>query len=128
MKISHIAIWTHNLEELKEFYTNYLGGTSNELYENPAKGFQSYFISFSSGTRLELMRSNKLKYLEQEQGIIPGYAHMAFSLGNKEAVDNLTQKLVEAGFTKLDGPRTTGDGYYESVIKDPDGNLVELTE
>ncbi|CAN5191228.1 VOC family protein [soil metagenome] len=126
MKINHIAIWTHDLEKLKDFYVSYFEGKSNERYENPKKGFESYFIYFSSGTSLELMKSIKLKKLDQQE-LAPGYAHMAFSLGDKETVDQLTEKLVADGFEKINGPRTTGDGYYESVIKDPDGNLVELT-
>jgi len=128
MKIEHIAIWTNQLELLKEFYIKYFEATSNEKYHNPQKEFSSYFLSFDTGARLELMEmtgipESKDDLYDQFTGLI----HIAFSLGSEAAVDELTNRLVEDGFEKLDGPRYTGDGYYESCILDPDGNRLELT-
>ncbi|ASB90031.1 VOC family protein [Bacillus sonorensis] len=124
MKIEHIAIWTKHLEEMKDFYTRFFKGTANEKYINPKKQFESYFIQFQSGTRLELMRRPDLTPGKEE---MEGYAHMAFSLGSREKVDEMTRRLKEEGVPVVGEPRVTGDGYYESVIQDPDGNLVELT-
>jgi len=128
MIIDHLAIWTINLENMKEFYVNYFDGVSNEKYVNEKKGFSSYFISFKNGCRLELMNSNSLKTGSENALPVTGYSHMAFSLGSKEKVDELTDKLRNNGLTIISEPRTTGDGYYESSFLDPDGNLVEITE
>ena len=57
-----------------------------------------------------------------------GYAHLAFSVGSKQAVDELTAKLDEAGYSVSSGPRTTGDGYYESSIVAFEENLIEITD
>ncbi|MFN2745801.1 VOC family protein [Bacillus sp. z60-18] len=124
MNIEHIAIWTRNLEEMKAFYTEFFHGTASDKYINPKKQFESYFIRFQSGTRLELMRRPDLAEGEETAS---GYAHMAFSLGSREKVDEMTERFAESGFQVVGKPRVTGDGYYESVIKDPDGNFVELT-
>ncbi|ATH95133.1 hypothetical protein ACH95_20675 [Bacillus glycinifermentans] len=124
MKIEHIAIWTKNLEEMKDFYTRVFNGTANEKYVNPKKQFESYFIQFESGARLELMRRPDVA---EGSGENEGYAHMAVSLGSREKVDEMTRRLKEEGIRIAGEPRVTGDGYYESVIQDPDGNLVELT-
>jgi lactoylglutathione lyase len=112
-RIEHVAIWTDDLERLREWYERRLGGRAGRRYEN-ARGFSSYFLEFDDGARLELMH-------------LPGEAlglraHVAFSLGSKERVDALAAELGA-----VDGPRTTGDGYYEAVVLDPDGNRVELT-
>jgi len=128
MKIEHIAIWTKQLEVLKEFYIKYFDATANEKYFNPNKGFSSYFLSFETGARLELMEmegipESKDDLYDQFTGLI----HFAFSLGSEKAVDQLTDRLVGDGYEKIDGPRRTGDGYYESCILDPDGNRIELT-
>ncbi|WP_260260342.1 VOC family protein [Vibrio intestinalis] len=128
MKIEHVAIWTKRLELLKEFYIKYFDAKPSEKYHNPNKGFSSYFLSFDSGARLELMEmegvpESKDDRYDQFTGII----HIAFSLGSESAVDEFTKRLVEDDFEKLDGPRYTGDGYYESCILDPDGNRLELT-
>lgn len=129
MKLHHIAIWTNKLEEMKDFYINLLNGKANNKYSNPVKGFESYFITFESGAKLELMSSIKLsetyKYYDSE---FKGYTHMAFSVGNKEAVDELTESLRKKGYKIIGEPRTTGDGFYESSFMDPDGNKVEITE
>lgn len=126
--IAHIAIWTQDLEKMKSFYETYFGFHAGPKYINQAKGFSSYFLSSNQSSKIELMHSNKMKSGEwKDQSIYPGYAHIAFSLGSKEAVDTLTNQLEKDGFQKLDGPRTTGDGYYESVFFDPEKNILELT-
>ena len=126
MKIEHIAAWVRNLEEIKEFYQTYFDACPGMKYVNSAKGFSSYFLSFESGARLELMHSDSMTSGSSSQA--PGYAHFAFSVGSKEKVDELTARLRGAGFTVESGPRTTGDGYYESCVLDPEGNRVEITE
>ena len=126
MQIEHIAIWTDNLEELKEFYVNYFDGQAGEKYYNPKKEFESYFIGFESGARLEIMRKAGIKDKVKKE--VLGYAHLAFSVGSKEKVDQLTNNLEEAGYEVVGGPRRTGDGYYESSVLDPDDNKVEITE
>ena len=129
MRIEHIAIWTKNLEELKEFYVTYFQATASAKYVNPAKQFESYFLTFpSGGVRLELMRKPALGESLDDTGVQTiGYAHLAFSVGSKEQVDALTARMQEHGFMLIDGPRHTGDGYYESCVLDPDGNRIEIT-
>ncbi len=128
MKIEHIAIWTTDLERLRAFYETYFGTTANQKYVNPRKGFSSYFLSFSSGARVELMQRADIKGVDKglEEEVL-GYAHFAIEVGDEAAVNKLTQRLVDNGIQLLDGPRYTGDGYYESVILDPDGNRIEIT-
>lgn len=128
MHIEHISIWTDDLERLRRFYEVYFRAVSNEKYTNSAKGFSSYFLSFLSGARLEIMQlegMEKRNSSPERQTI--GFAHMAFSIGSKEAGNILTNLLRKDGYSILDGPRTTGDGYYESVVLDPDGNRIEIT-
>ncbi|WP_234571237.1 VOC family protein [Rhodohalobacter sp. 614A] len=128
MKIEHIAIWTKNLEQLKEFYENYFDATSNELYTNQKKNFQSYFLTFDSGARLEIMQRPDIESASKSpEKEYFGYAHLAISVDSEEKVNELTEILRNDGFPILDGPRRTGDGYYESVVSDPDGNRVEIT-
>lgn len=128
IRIEHIAIWTRDLEKMKDFYCKYFNGVSNELYQNTTKGFSSYFISFGTGTRVELMHSIHL-----DDNITAGHnnrlgiVHIAISLGSKDNVDSLTKTLEIDGYTIVGQPRTTGDGYYESCILDPENNLIELT-
>ena len=129
MKIEHVAIYTRDLEALRSFYTKYFQATSNDLYVNPKKGFSSYFLSFSDGARLELMEMELIPDslndpIAQSTGII----HIAFSLGSRSAVDLMSERLREDGFRIVDGPRQTGDGYYECAFLDPDGNRIEITE
>ena len=127
-RIEHIALWTEDIERLADFYAKYFGATVGPKYANPAKGFESRFLTFHSGARLELMKTAVLRPLKYEPGIHRmGMTHLAFSLGAENRVDELTVTLHEAGFAVEDGPRRTGDGYYESVILDPDGNHLELT-
>lgn len=123
MTIEHIALWVDDLEGMKRFYKKYFGATAGNLYQNSKTRFNSYFLSFETGCRLELC--NK-KHLSPHVVDHLGYSHISISVGSKEQVDRLTQKLVEDGFPLLSGPRTTGDGYYESVIQDPEGNLIEI--
>lgn len=125
MKIEHIALYTNRLEELKEFYTKYFKGKASNKYVNSLKGFESYFITFESGARLEFMRQRNMA--ERNSNTALGLAYLAFSVGSKEEVDALTQRLEQDGFKKTSGPRLTGDGYYESCMVNPDGNLVEIT-
>lgn len=128
MKIDHLAIWTSELEKMKDFYTTYFDGQAGVRYHNPAKNFTSYFISFREGCRLELMHKpqipvNTLAGPLEYRGLI----HFAISVGSPEAVDSLTERLAADGFSVVGQPRTTGDGYYESVVLDPEGNKVEIT-
>jgi lactoylglutathione lyase len=125
MKIEHVAIWVKDIEGMKTFYEKYFNGQSNEVYHNKAKGFESYFIQFDSGARLEIMRQSSV--VKPSGGERLGWAHIAFSLGSREDVEQLTARLSGDGFRLINGPRVTGDGYYESVIEDPEGNQVELT-
>ena len=127
MKIEHIAMYVNDLEAAKNFFVKYLGGRANELYHNKNTGFSSYFISFEDGARLEIM--NKAQIEDVNKGISrTGYIHLAFSVGSREKVDELTEILRNDGYEVLSGPRTTGDGYYESVVEDCEGNLIEITE
>ncbi|MBT3385466.1 MAG: glyoxalase/bleomycin resistance/extradiol dioxygenase family protein [Prolixibacteraceae bacterium] len=127
MKIDHIAIWTNNLEELRSFYMKYFGANSNEKYFNPTKKFSSYFLSFDEGCTIEIMEmpdipKSKNDVYKQFAGLI----HFAINVGSKTEVDNLTKVLRTNGYKVVGEPRTTGDGCYESVILDPDGNRVEI--
>ena len=125
MKIEHIAMYVTDLERARDFFVRYLGGRSGEGYRNATTGFRSYFISFEEGARLELMSKPDVADLEKPERT--GYAHIAFSTGSREKVNELTQALRAAGFEVKSGPRTTGDGYYESCIAAVEGNLIEIT-
>ena len=126
MKIEHVAMYVNDLEAARDFFVIYLDGKSNDGYYNPRTGFRSYFISFDDGSRLELM--NKPEMVDQEKNPNrTGYAHVTFSVGSKEKVDELTIRLEAAGYEVASGPRTTGDGYYESCIVAVEGNQIELT-
>lgn len=127
MKIEHLAIYAENLDLLRDFYTNYFNFECGPKYENPTKRFSSYFLhSKEGGARLELMHIPNLPMGGIANKSL-GLAHIAISVGNKEQVDLLTEKLRSDGFNILSEPRTTGDGYYESVVADPEGNHVEIT-
>ena len=126
MRIEHIAMYVCDLERAREFFVKYLGGESNNGYHNQKTGFRSYFISFENGARLEIM--TKPDIIDHDKALNrTGYAHIAFSLGSKEKVDQLTEKLKNDGFSVVSGPRTTGDGYYESCIIAVEENQIELT-
>ncbi len=128
MRIEHIAMWVQDLERQKLFFEKYFSARAGEIYYNPKKNFQSYFLSFESGCRLELMQKPEIP-ANQNDPIVQsiGLIHFAVSVGSKEKVDVLTQQLKDDGFQILDGPRTTGDGYYESVVLDGEGNRIEIT-
>ena len=123
----HAAIYVNDLEAARDFFVTYLGGTSNDGYHNLQTDFCSYFITFDDGARLELMTKPGMEDLEKPLNRT-GYAHIAFSVGSKEKVDELTEQLRGAGYEVISGPRTTGDGYYESCIVTIEGNQIEITE
>ena len=126
MRIEHAAMYVNDLEAARDFFVTFLGGKSNEGYHNRNTGFRSYFISFDDGARLELMRKPEMAD-EKKAADRTGYAHIAFSVGSREKVDALTARLKAGGYTVLSGPRTTGDGYYESSILAIEGNQIEIT-
>jgi lactoylglutathione lyase len=128
MKIEHIALWVRDLEMMKNFYVTYFDCKAGEIYHNTKKDFTSYFLFFEKGCRLELMHMpgippNENDIMKQHQGFI----HFAVSVGNKNKVDSLTEKLRNDGYEIIGEPRTTGDGYYESVIFDTEDNRIEIT-
>ena len=126
MKIEHIAMYVNDLETARDFFVKYFNGRSNDGYHNKTTDFRSYFISFDDGARLEIM--NKPQMEEPEKTLNrTGYVHIAFSVGSKERVDELTQRLQRDGFAVVSGPRTTGDGYYESCVVVIEGNQIEIT-
>ncbi len=128
MKMNHVGLWVRDLEKMKFFYETYFNGKAGEKYINENKGFSSYFLRFDDDTRLELMTKICLREARpwgEEPG--PGFAHIAFSSGSAEAVRLLTDRLTRDGVALVSAPRVTGDGYYESVIADPEGNHVEIT-
>jgi lactoylglutathione lyase len=128
MHIEHIGLWTNQLERLKAFYEAYFQAQVGNHYHNPAKRFESYFLSFSTGARLELMHQPGIPNPRTDsEKQLTGYAHLSFATGSEQGVDDLTNRLQQDGFQVLDGPRHTGDGYYESVVLDPDGNHIEIT-
>lgn len=127
MQITHIGLWTNQLEELKSFYITFFGGVANDKYINPKKEFESYFIRFDSEAAIEIMSRTDIKesrYHADREYI--GLAHLAFSVGSATKVDQLTEQLRQAGYRVASEPRTTGDGFYESIILDPDGNRIEI--
>jgi lactoylglutathione lyase len=125
MKIDHIGIWVQDLELMKEFYTRYFSGGAGKIYENHAKGFKSYFIHFYDSTRLELMKRSDIPEKSGSEET-QGFAHVAINVGSQTQVDHLTEQLRTDGYLIISEPRTTGDGYYESVISDPEGNRLEI--
>ena len=127
MRIEHIAMYVNDLETTKEFFIKYFQAVSNEGYHNRTTGFRSYFLSFEDGARLEIMKKPQMEDAEKTL-TRTGYIHIAFSLGSKQAVDELTVELKRDGFDVVSGPRTTGDGYYESCIVGIEGNQIEITE
>ncbi len=126
MRIEHIAMYVNDLEKAKDFFETYFQASSNEMYHNRTTGFRSYFLSFEDGARLEIM--NKPEMADGEKPLArTGYIHIAFSVGSIEKVDLLTRELKKDGYQVVSGPRTTGDGYYESCIVGIEGNQVEIT-
>ena len=126
MRIEHIAMYVKNLEAARDFFVKYLSGTSNGGYHNPSTGFRSFFISFDDGARLEIMNKPGMDDTEKSLNRT-GFVHLAFSVGSREKVDELTAGLKQDGYEVISGPRTTGDGYYESCIVGIEGNQIELT-
>lgn len=127
MNISHIAVWANDPEALKEFYCRWFDAKAGERYHNPRKNFTSYFLTFpDGGASLEIMNVPELTDRDIHAKTT-GFCHIAVSLGSKRKVDEMTEQMRSAGITILGEPRTTGDGCYESVVADPEGNTVELT-
>jgi len=128
VKIEHAALWVRDLEAMKDFYAEYFEGRPGEKYGNRQTGFESYFLSFDGGARLELMRMPGIPQSQNDvDAQFTGLIHLAFCAGSREAVDALTERLRAAGFRVAGEPRATGDGYYESVVLDPEGNRLEIT-
>ena len=126
LKIEHIAMYVNDLEAAKVFFVKYLNGTANDGYYNKSTDFRSYFISFDDGARLEIMK--KPEMADDEKSLArTGFIHIAFSVGNKKSVDSLTARMKADGYEVISGPRTTGDGYYESCVIGIEGNQIEIT-
>ena len=127
MKIDHVAVYVADLEGARAFFMKYFDAKSNEMYHNPRTGLKTYFLSFGGSARLEIMSRPGFGAAHVGAPGI-GYAHMSLSVGGKEAVDALTERLRADGFKVVDGPRTTGDGCYESSVAGAEGILLEITE
>ena len=126
MKIDHVALYVKDIEKAKDFFVRYFKGKSGNLYHNKKTDFQSYFISFENGSRLEIMTRPEI--VDSKNAEFPsGFAHIAISVGSKEKVDELTEELAADGYKIISRPRTTGDGYYESCALDFEGNRIEIT-
>jgi lactoylglutathione lyase len=127
VRIEHVALWTTQLEELRDFYEKYFGGRAGDKYVNRKNRFASYFLSFSEGAKLEIMEVPDVEPRPHEASArVTGYTHLAFAVSSKEEVDALTQVLRDDGYRMEMLPRMTGDGFYESAVYDPDGNIVEI--
>lgn len=124
MEIEHIGLWVNDLEMMKDFYTTYFNATATELYHNSRTGFRSYFLIFKDGARLEIQNKSGLV---DGNNFSLGFTHLAIKVGEVSDVNRMTTQFIKDGFEILNGPRWTGDGYYESIVKDPEGNLLELT-
>ena len=126
MKIEHAALYVNDLEAAKNFFVRYLDAEPNEGYHNTRTDFRSYFLTFGEGARLELMNKPGMSDVSKP-AVRTGYAHIAFSVGSREKVEELTARLKADGYEVLSGPRTTGDGYYESCVLAVEGNQIEIT-
>lgn len=126
MNIEHIAMYVNDLEKTKDFFIKYFSAVPNDGYHNKNTGFRSYFLTFEHGARLEIMNKPKMQNAEKSTDRT-GYIHIAFSVGSIEKVNVLTETLKKDGFSVISGPRTTGDGYYESCIIGIEGNQIEIT-
>ncbi|WP_099974766.1 VOC family protein [Lactobacillus terrae] len=124
MKIDHVAIWTSDLEKMKNFYQKYFDVEISDLYVNNKTTFKSYFIKFESGSRIELTTK---RFLFDNAMDTIGYSHIAIAVGDQSGVEEYVERFMADGYPIVSGPRITGDGYYEAVIQDPEGNLIELT-
>ena len=126
MRLHHVAMYVKNIEKAKEFFVKYLDGCASDIYRNQETGFQSYFITFDDEVNLEIMSRPNMEDVEKSPART-GFIHVAFSLGSREAVDKLTKRLEEDGYDVISGPRTTGDGFYESCVAIMEENIIELT-
>jgi lactoylglutathione lyase len=126
ISMEHVGIWVRDLERMRLFYVEKLGAESGELYENAGTGFRSYFLSFGEGARLEIMSRPAAPPADKAEPPSFGYAHIAFRLGTRAAVDERVSRLASQGVVISGHPRVTGDGYYEAVLEDPEGNHIEL--
>ena len=126
MKIEHVAMYVNDLEKTKNFFISYLNAKSNSGYHNKSTDFKSYFLTFDDGARLEIMNKPNMDDIDKTLART-GFVHIAFSVGSKEKVDELTEQLKQDGYEVISGPRTTGDGYYESCIIGIEGNQIEIT-
>ena len=128
MRIDHVALFCRNLEAMRQFFLDYFEAVSNEQYHNPPTGLRTYILSFTEGsTRLELMQRPDVADATPSVAAI-GYIHISIAVGSKRGVDLLTRRLADDGYPVVSGPRTTGDGYYESCILGPEGIQIEVTE
>lgn len=123
-RLEHVGLWVSDLDVVSAFYAKYFQAHIGALYQNPRKGFESRFLEFAGGARLEIMR--RADVVQRAGGEQLGLAHVALTVGDEAAVDDLAVRLEADGFAPLDGPRRTGDGYYECVVRDPEGNRVEI--
>ena len=126
MRIEHAALYVTDLETSRTFYETYLEGKAGGVYHNPRTGLRTCFVRFDGGARLELMHRPDAVDAPKD-ALRTGFAHLAFSVGSREKVDDMTARLKADGYPVLSGPRVTGDGYYESCIADPEGNRIEIT-
>ena len=126
MRIEHVAMYVNHLEKEKEFFETYFGAKAGEKYIHEEIGFSSYFLKFQNGARLELMHNTEMDDAEKGRKRT-GFIHIAFAVGGKETVDEITENLQRDGYEVISVPRTTGDGYYESCVLDPEGNQIEIT-
>ena len=127
MKIHHVALYVNDLEKMRAFYEKYFDAQSNKMYHNPRTGLKTYFLTFHEGCRIEIMTQEGLHDSAKELNTT-GYIHISLSVGSKSKVDELTQRFEKDGYTIISRPRTTGDGYYESCIHDPENNQIEIIE
>ncbi len=126
MKIEHIAMYVNDLEGARDFFIKYFQAVSNDGYHNETTDFRSYFLTFEDGARLEIMKKPQMQDAEKSVART-GYIHIAFSAGSAKRVDELTRTLKNNGYAVISGPRTTGDGYYESCVVGIEGNQIEIT-
>lgn len=124
IKLDHVALYVRDLEAMKDFHVTYFGATANEGYHNPNTGLRTYFLSFGGQARVEIMQRPGHDVHPDPQRT--GWIHSAFTVGTREDVDALAQRLANDGFAITSGPRVTGDGYYEAVVVDPEGNDIEI--
>lgn len=127
VKIDHVALYVRDLDGAKDFFVKYFQALPSEQYHNPKTNFKSYFLSFDSGARLEIMTRPRL-HEQNDTNMRTGFIHLSFSVGNREMVDKFTSQLKTDGFEVVSGPRVTGDGYYKSQIAGFEGNVIEITE